>query len=534
MASSLTVFWALFFGTAVVLILIFAFVFSIAISRYNLNKERDFRASILNATGALIVVLDRTGNIYQFNRACENLTGFSLKDVQGIKLNTLPFISQGSEFKLNLFDQPANEQKVLIEENCWLGKEGEKHLIAWSATCLRDKLNAIQWMIFTGIDITEKRAIEDELITARKLESIGILAGGIAHDFNNILTAILGNISLAKIYLRFEDELFEILTKAEKASLQAKNLTKQLLTFSKGGAPVIKTSSITDVIVDTAQFALRGSNVRCDLRIDKNLWPVDADEGQISQVINNLVINADQAMPTGGVIEIHGENITIDHINQLQLEKGNFIKISVKDRGVGIPKEMLDKIFDPYFTTKPQGNGLGLATSFSIIKNHRGYLTVDSKIGIGTTFTIYLPASKQQYTSTVEKKNHVFNGKGKILVLDDEEIIRDVVHRMLTYLGFDVELAKDGVEAIECYERAMNSDKPFDAVIMDLTIPGGMGGKEAIECLHQLDPNVCALVSSGYSTDPIMADFKKYGFKGVVCKPYKLDELSEALLSVIN
>jgi CheY-like chemotaxis protein len=367
-------------------------------------------------------------------------------------------------------------------------------------------------------DITERQKMEEELVRAQKLESLGNLAGGIAHDFNNILTAILSNSNLAKMYAQ-DNRITDRLTKVEKASLQARELTQQLLTFSKGGAPIKKPTSIAGLIKDSVSFALRGSNVRCHFYIPDGLWSVDIDEGQISQVINNLIINADQAMPEGGIIQVEVENVSLQE-NLLPI-RGNYVKLSITDHGVGIPQNYIQKIFDPYFSTKQKGSGLGLSTSYSIIKNHDGYIDVGSEVGVGSTFHVYLPASHNDVDSTGLPSEQPQKGVGRILLMDDEEIILDAACEVLTYLGYTVVTAKDGKEAI-------------DVVIMDLTIPGGMGGKEAISTLLEIDPHVKAIVASGYSTDPIMAHYREYGFKGVVTKPYSIEDLSKTVRTVLE
>jgi CheY-like chemotaxis protein len=316
--------------------------------------------------------------------------------------------------------------------------------------------------------------------------------------------------------------------------MRAKDLTQQLLTFSKGGIPIKKTISLAEILKDTATFTLSGSSVECKLAIKEDLWPVEADVGQISQVIHNLIINADQAMPEGGIIGVNAENFIVRIDTTLPLQKGNYVKISIKDQGIGIPKEYLSKIFDPYFSTKQKGSGLGLTVAYSIIKNHEGYITVDSEMGAGTTFSIYLPASTKQIQIEKIKEIKPIFGKGKILVMDDEEIIRDALGEILTTLEYQVNFAKNGEEAIALYKQAKEVNEPFDAVIMDLTIRGGMGGKEAIKKLLEIDSSVKAIVSSGYSTDPVMADYQNYGFSGVVAKPYNIQELSKTLHKIIS
>ncbi len=384
------------------------------------------------------------------------------------------------------------------------------------------------------IDITERKAMEEELFITRKLESVGLLAGGIAHDFNNLLSGILSNIELAKMLSIQENKVFERLEEAEQATLRAKNLTLQLLIFSKGGGPVKCTMDIGDLVTESVQFALRGADVKCEFSIQQDLWPVDADAGQLRQVVNNMIINADQAMPAGGSIKVVGENVELGASDVPPLEKGKYVKISIEDHGIGIAKEHLSKVFDPYFTTKQNGSGLGLATSYSIIKKHHGLISVTSELGGGATFTIYLPASEGTVLKKEVKKQELVKGTGRVLVMDDEGMILDASKKILTLLGYDVVLTQDGTNAIDAYQKAMASGKSFDLVIMDLTIPGGMGGKEAIAKLLEIDPNAKVIVSSGYSNDTVMEQFQKYGFKGILTKPYRIQDFSETVYRVIK
>jgi PAS domain S-box-containing protein len=396
-----------------------------------------------------------------------------------------------------------------------------KNVHVWISMSIPSTELEINKMLVSIIDITDRMKMEEELIKAQKLESVGLLAGGIAHDFNNLLMAIAGNIELAKMYARPGDRVYEKLTEAERASHRAKDLTLQLLTFSRGGQPVKKSASIVELIQESTRFSLRGSGTRCELSLPDDLLPVEVDEGQMSQVINNLIINADQAMPDGGVITIQCRNVVIGPRDALPLKAGKYVHLSIKDQGIGIPREHYSKIFDPYFTTKQKGSGLGLATTYSIIKQHDGYITLESELGAGTVFHLYVPASKGKGRAAEVKGDGPVTGKGKILVMDDDEAVRDVAGAMLGKLGYETTPAGDGAEAIELYERARKSGEPFDAVIMDLTIPGGMGGREAIKKLLEIAPDAKAIVSSGYSNDPIMAEYTKYGFSGVVGKPYK-------------
>ncbi|HOE18279.1 MAG TPA: ATP-binding protein [Syntrophorhabdaceae bacterium] len=385
---------------------------------------------------------------------------------------------------------------------------------------------------FVGVinDITEIRVAEKERVRVSKLESLGVLAGGIAHDFNNILTTILGNIALAKIYGDVNtDKLQRLLENAEQAAIRAKDLTRELLIFSKGGSPVKKVMSIRDLLENTVAFSLAGTAANYELDMASDLFSVEIDENQISQVIGNIVLNAEQAMPHGGTVRVAAENVTLDSVNG-PLNAGDYITISIKDQGIGISEKHLDMIFDPYFTTKEKGSGLGLAICHFIIQKHQGHIGVESTLGVGTTFVVYLPAAEVKHKAEEQKdKTVMMSGHGKILVMDDEETIRSMVGDILQYLGYTVDFAKDGEEALSMY-----ASRPYDAVILDLTIPGGMGGKETIEHLRAIDPAIKAIVSSGYCNDPIMSDYRQYGFKGVIVKPYTIHEISSVLRDVMS
>ncbi|MFA7403069.1 MAG: ATP-binding protein [Pelobacteraceae bacterium] len=383
------------------------------------------------------------------------------------------------------------------------------------------------------IQIEENARIEEELFRTRQLESLGILAGGIAHDFNNLLAAILMSTGLAKKYSPPDGKAYARLETIENACDRARDLTQQLLTFSKGGAPVTKVTSIADLIGDSARFVLRGSKSRCSFVICDDLWSVEVDEGQISQVIYNLAINADQAMPDGGTVLISTENVVVDSSFRLKLAPGRYVKISVKDSGIGISKEQMSKIFTPYFTTKASGSGLGLATSYSIVNKHNGLITVESEPGAGTTFHVYLPASLSELPEDQSPVEPEISGSGRILVMDDDEFVREAMGEALTNAGYHVSYAPDGAEALAMYQTARQSGEPYDLVIMDLTIPGGMGGVEAIKKLLETDPDAKAVAASGYAQGSILSDFKSYGFRGVLAKPFNVNDLCTLVHHVI-
>ncbi|MCK4890316.1 MAG: response regulator, partial [Candidatus Aminicenantes bacterium] len=357
---------------------------------------------------------------------------------------------------------------------------------------------------------------------------------GIAHDFNNILASILVNIGLFELYKDDDSKRVSKLKEMESAILRAKDLTQQLLTFSKGNAPIKNPASINELLEETVNFTLSGSNVKCDFHISENLREAEIDKGQISQVIQNIIINAVQAMPEGGTISVSAENLDGKEIKDLPLNENRYIKIEFKDRGMGIPESQLKNIFDPFFTTKQKGGGLGLATAFSIIKNHDGLITVESELGKSTTFCVYLPALKKEVLKKDKKESGIVSGKGKILLMDDDEMILSASGGLLEHLGYIVEEAKDGEEAIDLYKKAKNSQDPFDVVILDLTIPNGLGGKEVIKELLKIDPDVKAIATSGYSIDPIIADYRKFGFKGAIPKPYVISDLSKLMNKLIS
>ncbi|MGR3220360.1 MAG: PAS domain S-box protein [Candidatus Anammoxibacter sp.] len=504
------------------------------------HKSNRRFARMLEVSEDAIVSINEDQRIIIFNKGAERVFGYTAAEIMGKPIETLVPDRHRVNHKTKVegFGRSETESARLNDrqyELFGLRKNGDE----FPAEISISKFLEDGKMIFTAVvhDITQRKILENESLKVQKLESVGVLAGGIAHDFNNILTAILGNTNLAGILIKAgnRDKAIEALSTVEKATVRARDLTQQLLTFSKGGVPVKKAVVLGKLIRESSEFATRGSNVKCESTITEDLWAVEVDEGQINQVINNIVINATQSMPQGGTLKINAKNITeIDKEHTAALKNQKQIRISFKDQGSGIKKEHLANIFDPYFTTKQKGSGLGLASSYSIIKNHSGLITVESELGSGSTFHVYLPAS----TKTVKKENVVadkpLTGSGKILIMDDNDAIRDMGSQVLSFIGYEVECAEDGVEAIDMYKKAMESKKPFDVVIMDLTIPGGMGGKEAIVKLHEICPNAKAIVSSGYANDPIMADYAKYGFKNVLGKPFEIKDMNEVLQRVMG
>jgi signal transduction histidine kinase/ActR/RegA family two-component response regulator len=379
-------------------------------------------------------------------------------------------------------------------------------------------------------EIFERKRAEDELLKAQKLESLGVFAGGIAHDFNNILTAILGNLSFARMQISPSHVISRRLEECEKATVRASEVTRQLLTFSKGGEPVKKLIDSASLIRESTSFVLRGLNVRSVVDLANDLWCVEADGGQLSQALHNLLINAAQAMCDGGVVTVKAVNAMLEAGNPQMLPPGAYVKIIVEDHGCGIPPGNLSRIFDPYFTTKSQGSGLGLASVYSIVKRHGGTVGVASRVGVGSCFTLYLLASTGNRPEAAVPKKVVGPAPGgRILIMDDEDFIREIATEILQFEGYEVDVCADGREAVERFRRACERNTPYAGVILDLTVPGGMGGKEAAPLLREIDPDVVLLVASGYSNDAVIADFRHYGFSGAIRKPFDAATLVEEL-----
>jgi PAS domain S-box-containing protein len=499
------------------------------------DNEQRFRQFFDNQP-SYCYMISSEGTILNVNKAALKALGYKKDQVVGMPLSII-YAPESMPKAKQLFEKWKETGSLKDEEMTIISKDGNRRVVLLSSDTARDKAGEGVHSVSLQRGITERNRMEEERQEIAKLESVGVLAGGIAHDFNNLLTGIVGYIGLAKssVAAGEREKASARLLEAEKTCLEAAALTLQLLTFARGGAPVKKTVSIAGLIEDVASFALRGSNVRCEFSLPDNLWAVEADEGQIRQVITNLIINAGEAMPEGGTVNIQARNSALKTDSVLPLSQGRYVEIVVEDHGIGIAQEHLNKIFDPYFTTKQKGSGLGLSTTYSIIAKHDGRITVESELGIGTTFHIYLPASKKRISRRREVVvDHIVVGQGKILVMDDEKNIREIVKTILTGEGYDVEIASDGAAAVKRYIKAKESGQPFGMVILDLTVPGGMGGLETIKELLKIDPDVKAIASSGYSSDLVMSKYRKYGFSGVLGKPYVIRELTKAVDKVLQ
>ncbi len=505
----------------------------------NLAAQNERLAVTLRSIGDGVITTDISGNIVLLNKVSEELTGWSNKEAVGRPLTEVFNIinAETREVCENPVIKVINSAQIdgLDNHTVLVAKDGTERDIADSSAPIMDTESNVIGVVLVFRDVTEQLKNEKELLRVKKLESVGVLAGGIAHDFNNILTAILGNINLVLADNALPKSSRKILMEAEKASIRARDLTQQLLTFSKGGAPVKETAALDTIIRDSANFVLHGSKVACRFDIPDNLLLVDIDKGQISQVIQNIVMNASHAMSTGGNVMINCQNVLAAKIpfDSVPAEE-MFVKISIQDEGIGMTAKVIEKIFDPYFSTKQTGSGLGLAITHSIIIKHGGYILAESQPEVGTTFTIYLPAAEPGEVDRQEaaelRKSPV---KAKILLMDDEEMVRSVAQAMLTKLGHAVELSEDGADAVKLYKAAVEDNNIFDIVIMDLTIPGGMGGKEAAQEILALNADAKIIVSSGYSNDPVMANFADFGFCAAIVKPYQLQELSKSITRII-
>ena len=503
-----------------------------------LRESEERFARLAEQSGNFIWEVDTQGLYTYVSPVVEKVLGYRPDELIGrMHFYDLHPESGREAFKADAFAVFQRKDSFAGLVNAAQTKDGR---VGWVITTGMPVLNAdgsLRGYQGSDTDITARKQADEELQKLQKLQSVGTLAGGIAHDFNNILMGVFGNISLSKDELAKDHPSYTSLEEAEKSMSRAVRLTKQLLTFAKGGDPVKEDVSLGTLVEEVAHFDLSGSPVKLVYQQTDDLWLAEVDKGQIQQVVSNLVINARQAMPNGGCLYVTLENVTLPAGAIPGLRPGKYIRGTVRDEGTGIDPKNIDRIFDPYFTTKQTGNGLGLATIYSIINKHGGHIGVVSELGNGTTFTLYLPASEFPHameTQPPAAPSLVLNRPARILVMDDEETVCRLVERMLTRCGFEVATAPGGQEAIAMYQQGMKDGAPFDVVIMDLTIPGGIGGKDAIKELLAIDPHAKAIVSSGYADSPVMANYADYGFKGVAAKPYTPNELRNVLARILK
>ncbi len=491
---------------------------------HNIREERHLSQGIIAAMGDGISIQSRDLRVLFQNQIHKEMIGDHQGELCYKAFENRDSPCEGCPVRLSMQDGNVHRGERRNELS------GGPRYVEITASPLRDAEGRIAAGIEVVRDITERRRLSEEMAKTEKLESVGLLAGGIAHDFNNLLTGIIGNISLAKMLSADNTQIVARLQDAEKASLRASELTRQLLTFSKGGIPVKRIQPIGGIVREAVAFTLSGSRVKAVFDLPDDLPPLDVDAGQLHQVFTNLAMNAVQAMPHGGTMRVRGSCEQVKAGDLAGLPAGRFVLISVADSGPGIPPQLLTRIFDPYFTTKETGTGLGLATVYSIIKKHGG--AISARPGQGAVFDIYLPLSSGVAASHNAGPGKVATGTGTVLVMDDEELVLNTAGEMLKALGFTGTFARNGAEAVSLYQAALSRNTPPVAVILDLTVPGGIGGREAMQKMLALDPHAVGVVSSGYSNDPVMADHQRYGFKAMLPKPYDAEALGRVLRDV--
>ena len=503
-----------------------------------LAEEKERLAVTLRSIGDGVITTDIAGRVVLLNKSAEKLTAWSQQDAAGTPLaEVFHIINEKTRVRCeNPVEKVLETGGVvgLANSTVLIARDGTERIIADSGAPIRNEKSEIVGVVLVFRDVTDQVRVEAELQRVERLSSLGVMAGGIAHDFNNFLMGILGSLSMIQS-ISTEAQVQDLVVEGENAAMRARELTNQLLTFAKGGLPIRKPISITRLLRETIGFTLRGSKVGYTLAAPDDVWLVDIDEGQIGQVIGNLVINADQAMPGGGTIRIECRNHAVVEGNSLPLAPGRYVEVAIIDEGTGIPDGLLPRIFDPFFTTKQKGSGLGLSTSFSIVKKHDGHITVSSVLGEGSTFTVFLPASGVRPSSQpAAVAPPPSSRRVKVLVMDDDPTVREVVGHMLTALGSVVDVVRDGAEAIERVRDARLAGEQYDVVFLDLTVPGGMGGIEAVARIREIDGSVKVVASSGYSTDAVMSDFRAHGFDAALPKPYNMKMLKELLATVLG
>lgn len=482
-----------------------------------------------------VVTVDRSGSVILLNEGAQKLASVTPEEVAD---RSVCMILAGLGFTpdqcRDALSRVLDEGLAVRLRNDGPGSGSALRLVEITGTPTRDADGLVAGAVWVLRDMTDIAQVEHERAKSARLESLGILAGGLAHDFNNILMGVTGNLSLAQAMVAPDDEaLLARLTNASAACARARGVTSQLLTFSKGGAPVKKTASVRELVTECTRFALSGSPVAPAFDVDPDLWAAEVDASQIGQVIQNLVLNAMQAMPRGGVLEVTMDNVDLDAASiptRASLVPGRYVRLAVQDSGTGIPQELLTRIFDPYFTTKEKGSGLGLAISYSIVQAHGGTITVESDPGVGACFTVYLPASSAQAAAPVQSRHDVTRTRtGRVLIMDDEDMVAEVAQEMIESLGYTTRRASNGDEAIRMFNDAEQTGEPFDMVVLDLTVPGGMGGAETVKYIREMRADVAVIVSSGYADDSVLARYREYGFDGILPKPFTIPELRRAI-----
>ena len=508
---------------------LFFFLFALFSSKEEamlLESEERYRTLVQESNDGIFIT---DGKKFLFvNERMMDITGYTLEEL--LSINPFKLIHPDEVHRVINGEKKLKKQGSLNAlKSRILRKDGSALTVLFNGKIIRHEGKLA--MMGTIKDITDFEAMQNNLLKQEKLRSLTILAGGIAHDFNNFLTGIMGNLSLLKMEMKHakNEEIIEIIDEALVACGKARGLTAQLMNFTRSGTPVKEAASIEEIIKESAEFSLRGSKSRCEFHFQKNLPILRIDPVQISQVIQNLVLNASQAMPEGGVVRIYAAVVDVNENYPLPLTPGRYIKISILDNGKGIPEEHLGRIFDPFFTTREKSSGLGLSVCYRIVKNHNGHIEVESEEGKGTAVHVYLPLEEANSIEIKKETNPQSMVRGRILVMDDEELVRELVKRGLEKKGITVDVASEGEEAVKKYSEALGSGSPYNAVILDLTVPGGMGGVEAARMMLKMHPEANLIVSSGYSEDIVLSEYTKYGFKACLPKPYTIQKLLKAI-----
>ncbi|MCX7857195.1 MAG: PAS domain S-box protein [Deltaproteobacteria bacterium] len=499
-------------------------------------SEEKYRLLYENAGDAICTLNDKL-EFTGLNKKAEELLGYRKDELIGKNILKLNIVHEDDreivEKNLRFI---AAENKETKGEIRFLRKTGEVRIGDVTSTAYFDRTGNVSVILSIIRDVTEKKQMDEELLKTKKLESIGVLAGGIAHDFNNLLAAIVGNVSLAKMYLDPGEKAFHKLTDAEAAIFKARDLVRKLLLFAKGGEGYKREIDVRQILEDTARLVFSGSPVTYKFDFEDGNHLIFADEDQLRQAINNIMLNAKEAMEGKGTLHVKTESVRLPSRNRFSLEEGDYLKIIIADSGRGIKEEDLPRVFDPYFSTKElgpkKGTGLGLALAYTIVKNHNGHIEIESKFGYGTVVTLYFPLQigQKKERPTLE----AYQAKGKVLIMDDEEMVRNVTKEILSSFGFQVKCAKNGLEAVELYRKAFMNGDPFDLVILDLTVQGGIGGRETLAWIKEIDPDVKAIITSGYTYDPALISYKEYGFVGAITKPFEVGALLTLLENVLG
>lgn len=503
-----------------------------------ITREKDQLTVTLQAINEGVISLNKEWTVVLANDMAEKILGIRRNTLVGQNICDIIFSEEEKKHMVSYHHMNTGQRLYPYQGSVCkqMYIDGSRRFVEIYQMPVYTGMNRLTAIVLILKDITERLNMENELLRRQKLESLSILTGGIAHDFNNILTAAMSNVAMAHIQMEKNGLSSEYLANAEQALQQARALVRQLSTFAKGGSPVKETTSLKELLEKIIQFTLSGARVSRNIIIAEDLDLVDIDTTQFGQVIHNLLLNAIQAMPEGGTLNLEGRNRQITEKDTLTLSPGRYVQVSITDTGVGIPEEYQKKIFDPFFTTKKEGSGIGLATAYSIIKRHNGYITVESEEKRGTTFTVFIPSSSSALTAKDQPQVRPFPERhtGRILIMDDDEMILKSTGSLLRTMGFEVDTVSDGEEALEISRRMRDMGKRYDCILMDLVIPGGMGGLDTITPMREIDPEVCIVVSSGYSQEEVLSNYRDYGFDGVIPKPYKIDELSSELNKILG